>query len=185
MRGMLATAVEPRAATSSGTSRQPAGSRPSARHASSTTFRSHGSRRKHIARPAPARPGERGRERQQHARAVAGDAVGSPRAAVRDGGQAGERAIEQLPRGAAASVGDEADATGVALEGAIVEKGVRAQRSPAFRVRERLDEPPAGVSVASPAEAGGSRLARGRRDDRERANDRREEFPVRAYASHR
>ena len=82
-----------------------------------------------------ARPGERRRERQEHARAVAGDAVGGPRAAVRDGGQARERAIEQLARGAAAYVGDEADAAGIAFEGAIVEKGVRAQGSPAFRVR--------------------------------------------------
>ena len=80
-----------------------------------------------------ARPGERGRERQEHAGAVAGDAVGSPRAAVRHGGETRERTIEQLARRPAADVGDEADAAGVAFEGAIVDQGVRAQGSPAFR----------------------------------------------------
>ena len=56
MRGMLAVAVEPSAATSCGTSRHPAGSRPSDRQASSTMFFNQGSRRKHIAMPAPGSP---------------------------------------------------------------------------------------------------------------------------------
>jgi hypothetical protein len=52
---------------------------------------------------------------------------------MRHGGKTRERAIEELARGPAADVGDETDATGVAFEGAIVDQGVRAQGSPAFR----------------------------------------------------
>ena len=133
MRGMLATAVEPSAATSSGTSRQPAGSRPSARHASSTTFRSHGSRRKHIARPAPRVPvsaGESGSSTPAPS-PVTPSAAHAPRCATaaRPASARSSSSREARPR----DVGDEADAAGVAFEGAIVEKGVRAQGSPAFR----------------------------------------------------
>ena len=39
-----------------------------------------------------------------------------------DGGQAGERAVEQLPGRAAADVGDEADAACVAFSGRVVEE---------------------------------------------------------------
>ena len=64
MRGSEASAVTPSAEARIGTVRQPAGSRPSARHAFSTASRSQPSRRKHIASPAPGVPvivGVRGR----------------------------------------------------------------------------------------------------------------------------
>jgi hypothetical protein len=61
-------------------------------------------------------------QREQHPGAIAGDAVGRPGAAVRDCGQAGERPLDQLAGGATLRVRDEADAAGVALEGAIVEE---------------------------------------------------------------
>ena len=56
MRGMLATAEDPSAAGTTGTSRQPAGSSPSARQAFSTRTRVPGSRAKTIAKPAPGAP---------------------------------------------------------------------------------------------------------------------------------
>ena len=52
------------------------------------------------------------------------DAVGGPGAAVRDRGEARERAVEELARRAPARVRDEADATGIALAGRIVQSGV-------------------------------------------------------------
>jgi hypothetical protein len=61
-------------------------------------------------------------EREQHARAVARDPVRRPGAAVGDGGEAGERPVDELARGTPLRVGDEADAAGIALEGLIVEK---------------------------------------------------------------
>jgi hypothetical protein len=61
-----------------------------------------------------------------------------------------ERTIEQLARGAAAGVRDQADAAGVALELLIVEKGAGAQRYlPPFQgPRNGCVVPPAGVSVS-------------------------------------
>ena len=61
-------------------------------------------------------------EGQQQARAVAADPVRCPGAAVRDRREARKRAIEQLARRATASVGDEADAAGVAFAFGIVER---------------------------------------------------------------
>jgi hypothetical protein len=61
-------------------------------------------------------------EREQHAGAVARDAVGGPGAAVRDGRQARERTVDELARRATVRVGDEADAAGIAFEGAAVEE---------------------------------------------------------------
>ncbi len=66
MRGIVASALSPSASGSTGTSRHSSGSSPSARHASSIASRADSSRRKTIATP-----GLPGRERQQHARAVA------------------------------------------------------------------------------------------------------------------
>ena len=148
-------AVEPSADGSTGTSRQPSGSSPSARQASSTTPRNHGSRRKHIAIPAPCDAGQRRRERQQHPRAVPGHAVRGPRASVRDGGEPGEGAIDELARRTTARVGDEADAARVAFEGSIVEerRGAQGLRLSESRRNEGMRFPPVCLS-ASPAEAG-------------------------------
>jgi hypothetical protein len=71
---------------------------------------------------------------EQDAGAVARDAVRRPGAAVRDGGEAGQRAVDELTGGTARGVGDEADAAGVALEGAIVEERRRCQGVPPFGV---------------------------------------------------
>lgn len=94
-------------------------------------------------------------EREQDARTVARDAVGRPGAAMRDGGEAGERPVDELARRPSLRVGDEADAAGVALEGPIVEKRRSCQGLPPSgswtNVRSNL--PPVSLS-ASPAEAG-------------------------------
>jgi hypothetical protein len=73
---------------------------------------------------------------------------------VRDRGQPGESAVEQLPGGTPARVRDETDAAGVALEGEVVEERSGAQEVPPFGIGERWNVPPAGVFVASPAAAG-------------------------------
>ena len=99
---------------------------------------------------------EPGPERQQHSGAVTRDAVGGPRAAVRHSGQTRKSPVEQLPGRAPTGVGDQADATGITLEGAPVEKRLGAQGSPpsgilnvsAFRFRGTGEQPPAGVSVS-------------------------------------
>jgi hypothetical protein len=65
--------------------------------------------------------GQRGVQRQQQARAVARDPVRRPRAAVRDGGEARERAVDELARRAPVRVGNEPDAAGVALGCRVVE----------------------------------------------------------------
>jgi hypothetical protein len=44
-----------------------------------------------------------------------------------DGGEPRERAVDELAGGATTGVGDEADAAGIALEGPIVEEGLRCQ----------------------------------------------------------
>ena len=102
-------------------------------------------------------PGQRVVEREQDARTVARDAVGRPGAAMRDGGEAGERPVDELARRAPLRVGDEADAAGVALEGLIVEKRRSCQGLPPSgswtSVRSNL--PPVSLS-ASPAGAGDS-----------------------------
>jgi len=76
-------------------------------------------------------------KREQHARAVARDAVGRPRAAMRNGGEPGERPVDELARGTPLRVRDEADAAGVALEGPVVEKRRSCQGLPPFGGRER------------------------------------------------
>jgi hypothetical protein len=67
---------------------------------------------------------------------------------MRDGGEAGERPVDELAGGAALRVGDEADATGVALETPIVEERGCQDLRPFRVVDEREVEPPAGVSVS-------------------------------------
>ena len=79
-------------------------------------------------------PGQRPVERQEHAGAVARDAVGGPGTAVRDGGEPRERAIDELARRAPTRVGDEADAAGVAFEGHAVEERRGSQDLPPFPV---------------------------------------------------
>ena len=66
---------------------------------------------------------ERRVEREQDAGAVAAHPVGGPGAAVRDRREAREGAVEELARGPPARVRDEADATGIALPGRIVQRG--------------------------------------------------------------
>jgi hypothetical protein len=60
-------------------------------------------------------------EWQKEAGAVARDAVGGPRASVRDGREARERAVDELARRATVGVGDEPDPAGVALGCRVVE----------------------------------------------------------------
>ena len=60
-------------------------------------------------------------QRQQQPRAVARDAVGGPRAPVRDRREAGQSPVDQLARRAATRIGDEADAAGVSLDCRVVE----------------------------------------------------------------
>jgi hypothetical protein len=79
-------------------------------------------------------------ERQEHACAVARDAVGGPGAAVSDSGEPGERAVDELARRAPVRVGDEADAAGVAFEAPIVEERRGSQDLPPFRVEGRTSE---------------------------------------------
>ena len=146
MRGIDAVAVEPSAATSCGTSRQPTGSSPSARHASSTMFLSQGSRRKHIATPPPSIPVIALRERHEQARAVARHPIGRPGAPVRDRRETGERPVEELARRPPARVSDEADAAGIALavslvgRTGVVEGGSHGRRGPFARAL-RTDPP--------------------------------------------
>ena len=102
----------PSASVSTGTSRHSSGSSPSARQASSIASRAASSRRKTIAMP-----GTSLRQRQQHARAVAGLAVGGGRAAVAHVAQPLEQGVDDLARGASGGVGDEADPAGVTLDG--------------------------------------------------------------------
>jgi hypothetical protein len=95
-------------------------------------------------------------ERQEHACAVARDAVGCPRAAVGNRGEPGERAIDELARRTPVRIGDETDAAGIAFEGPIVEERRGSQDLPPFRVEGRTSKsslPPVCLS-ASPAEAG-------------------------------
>ena len=92
---------------------------PSARQARSIASRAPSSRRKTIASPHTA-PARARRKRQQDTRAVARLAVGSDRAAVTDVVEPLERAVDDLARGAALRVGDEADAAGVALGALLV-----------------------------------------------------------------
>ena len=63
---------------------------------------------------------EPGRQRDQHACAVTGAAVGGHRTAVHDTGQPVQRVVDDLSAGGAAGVGDEADATGVAFVPGVV-----------------------------------------------------------------
>ena len=70
----------------------------------------------HLGEPAPRPRHERCRNRQEDAGAVARAVVGGDRPTVPDVRKPFERGVENLTRGAAARVGDEADATGVALE---------------------------------------------------------------------
>jgi len=79
-------------------------------------------------------------ERQEHACAVARDAVGGPGTAVRDGGEPRERAIDELARRAPARVGDKADAAGVAFELPVVEERRGSQVLPPFRVEGRTSK---------------------------------------------
>ena len=122
--------MTPSASVLIGTLRQPLGSRPSARQESSTVARSQPSRRKHIASPAPGLPVSRLGERQQDPCAVARDAVGGPGPTVPDGGEPGERPVEQLPRGAPAHVRDEADATGIPFASWVVQKALLVGHGP-------------------------------------------------------
>ena len=76
----------------------------------------------HLREPAP-RPGdELPRDREQDACAVAGATVGGDGSAVAYVRQSLERRVEDLPRGAAAGVGDEADPARVALGADLVER---------------------------------------------------------------
>ena len=87
----------PRWSGSTGTSRQPSGSRPSARQASSIAARAVSSRRKTIARPAPGFRTQRVGKRQQETGAVPGPAVARDRA--RDGAPGtGPRAARRRSR---------------------------------------------------------------------------------------
>ena len=67
--------------------------------------------------------GQRRVQRQQQPGAVAAHAVGGPGAAMRDRGEPGERAIEELAGRPPVRVGDEPDPAGVAFAGRIVECG--------------------------------------------------------------
>jgi hypothetical protein len=60
-------------------------------------------------------------EREEQPRAVAGDAVRRPRAAVGDRGEPRESTIDELARRAPSRVGDEADAACVSLDGRVVQ----------------------------------------------------------------
>ena len=60
-------------------------------------------------------------QRQEQPRAVTRDAVGGPRAPVRDRREAGQSPVDQLARRAATRIGDEADAAGVSLDCRVVE----------------------------------------------------------------
>ncbi len=119
--------------------------------------------------PAVDDPRERRREREQDAGSVPRDAVRRPGAAVRDGAEPGERAVEDLARRAAARVGDEADAAGIALDRRVVERsghggapfwrGTRGGRLPpvASELVRRGRERPASARCARRSRTGRSR----------------------------
>jgi hypothetical protein len=68
---------------------------------------------------------------------------------MRDGGEAGERPVDELAGCASRCVGDEADAAGIALEGPIVEKRRSCQGLPPSGSWTNVRvEPPAVVSVS-------------------------------------
>ncbi len=73
-------------------------------------------------------------QRQEQACAVTRHPVRCPRAPVRDGGEPGERTIDDLARGPALGVGNQPDAAGIAFGARIVEWGCHVGRS-AFRGR--------------------------------------------------
>ena len=73
---------------------------------------------------------ERLRDRQEHARAVARQAVGGGRPAVADVAEAGEQQVHDHARRAAGGIGDEADATGVAFCVWVVEECAWAHSRP-------------------------------------------------------
>ena len=65
--------------------------------------------------------GQRRVQREEQPGAVAADAVGGPRAPMRDRGEPGERAVDELAGRPAVRVGDEPDPAGVAFAARIVE----------------------------------------------------------------
>ena len=65
--------------------------------------------------------GQRRVQREKQPGAVAADAVGGPRAPMRDRGEPGERAVDELAGRPAVRVGDEPDPAGVAFAARIVE----------------------------------------------------------------
>jgi hypothetical protein len=70
---------------------------------------------------APGARNERGRDRQKHTGAVAGEPISRERATVTYTPKTLERGIKNRARGAPANVGDEADAARVALCAWVVE----------------------------------------------------------------
>jgi hypothetical protein len=75
-------------------------------------------------------------EWKEEARSVARDAVRGPGAAVRYRAEPGQRSVEELARRAPARIRNEADATGIALSGRVVQR--RGHRGgTAFRVGRR------------------------------------------------
>ena len=73
-------------------------------------------------------------------RAVPRDPVGRPRAAMPDGGEARERAIEQLSRRTPAEIRDEADPAGTAFASRVVEEVLRFAH-PGFTFRSKEGTP--------------------------------------------
>ena len=155
MRGIEATAVDPSADTSTGTSRQPNGSSPSARQASSTTPRSHGSRRKHIAIPAPSIPvSVRWSGRSTPAPSpVTPSAAQAPRCATA-ASPASARSTssrDERPRASATRPMPQASRSRCLSSRSV--EGLRISRLSGSR-DVRRNEPPAVCLSASPAEAG-------------------------------
>jgi len=82
------------------------------------------------AEPAARRGQQRARYREQQAGTVARLPVGGDGTAVLDAAKPLEQRVENGTRGAAADVGDEADAAGVELGGAVVQRGSDRHRAP-------------------------------------------------------
>ena len=94
--------------------------------------------------PAPRPRHERGRDRQEQAGAVTGAAVRGDSATVTDVREPLQRRVQDLPRRAALCVGDEADATCVALDALLLAEVVHGRPLPGWKYerKNRLEDRP-------------------------------------------
>ncbi len=83
-----------------------------------------------------------GRDRQQQSGAVARLSIGGDRAAVLDAAERLEQRVQDLPRGTAARVRDEADATGIELGGRVVQRRCVRHEAPLGRDTDSGARPP-------------------------------------------